>query len=41
LLKEIAASALMIFFEKDSIPLAILLMEGGSWKITCPKYIFI
>jgi hypothetical protein len=29
MLKEIAASALMIFFDKDSI----LLMVGGSWKI--------
>jgi hypothetical protein len=33
-LKEIAASALMIFFERDSILLTILLMVGGSWKIT-------
>jgi hypothetical protein len=32
LLKKIAASALMIFFEKDSIFLTILLMVGGSWK---------
>jgi hypothetical protein len=30
LLKEIAASALMIFFDKD----LILLMVGGSWQIT-------
>jgi hypothetical protein len=30
LLKERAASALMIFFDRD----LILLMVGGSWKIT-------
>jgi hypothetical protein len=29
-----AASALMIFFDKDSILLKILLMVGDSWKIT-------
>jgi hypothetical protein len=34
LLKEIAASALMIFFDKDSILLTILLMVGGSSKIS-------
>jgi hypothetical protein len=34
LLKEIAASALMIFFDRDSILLMILLTVGGSWKIT-------
>jgi hypothetical protein len=39
LLKEIATSALMIFFDKDSI-LTILLMVGGSLKISCPKLAF-
>jgi hypothetical protein len=34
LLKEIVASALIIFFDRDSIFLTILLMVGGSWKIT-------
>jgi hypothetical protein len=33
LIKEIAVSALMIFFDRDSILLTILLMEGESWKI--------
>jgi hypothetical protein len=37
---EIAASALMIFLDIDSILLTILLMVGGSWKITRPKITF-
>jgi hypothetical protein len=37
LLKEIAASALLIFFDRDSTLLTIL---GGSWKITWPKLTF-
>jgi hypothetical protein len=36
LLKEIAASALMIFLDRDSILPTILLMVGESWKITWP-----
>jgi hypothetical protein len=34
MLKEIEASALMIFFDKDAILQAMLLMVGGSSKIT-------
>jgi hypothetical protein len=39
-LKEIAASAFMIFLERDSILLTILLIVGGSWKISWPKLTF-
>jgi hypothetical protein len=40
MLKEIAASALTIFFDKDSILRTILLMVGESWITTLPKLPF-